>query len=336
LFGDALNNADEPEQQPVLRLPMPRPEAPIDPDDGPLQQFAHDLRCLRRSAGNPGYRELAARTNYAVSTLSSAASGRRKPTLDVTRAFVMACGGDVEDWTARWHSLAQPAGPADLARSADPAAQASALSQPRRAYRRRAVLAAVGTCTLVVGLLVAWWAGQGTPAIPPASSDIYGCVGSDKPAALQLDTPVDLILAGWLPSHPAPWNAPQCADQIWWTPFTNGGANPSTQFVWIFHTGMTQPKTCALWTYFPPPPSGHAHGLAHYVVEDGAGSSARLVGRLTLDQMAHKGSWNSLGEYHFSDEKITITMDNQGVDNTPNHGVIAGPVHVKCATPRSS
>jgi len=150
---------------------------------------------------------------------------------------------------------------------------------------------------------------------------------------LQLDTPVHLVLAGWLPSHPVPWNAPQCAAQIWWTPFTNDGANPGNRFVWVFSTGMTEPKTCALWTYSPPPPSGHAHGLAQYVVADGTGPSPRLVGRLALDQAAHKGSWISLGEYRFTDEKITVILDNQGTDKTPNHGVVAGPIHVHCRLP---
>lgn len=44
---------------------------------------------------------------FSPSVLSSAASGYRLPSLQVVRAFVSACGGDVEEWERRWHALAQ-------------------------------------------------------------------------------------------------------------------------------------------------------------------------------------------------------------------------------------
>lgn len=69
-------------------------------------KFAGDLRRLRRSAGSPSYRELGSRANYSAAALSEATAGRRLPSLNLTRAFVGACGGDVEDWTARWRHLA--------------------------------------------------------------------------------------------------------------------------------------------------------------------------------------------------------------------------------------
>ncbi|HEU5353947.1 MAG TPA: hypothetical protein VFU65_05780, partial [Actinocrinis sp.] len=40
-----------------------------------------------------------------ASTLGEAAGGVRKPSLDVTLAFVGACGGDVEAWQDRWQEL---------------------------------------------------------------------------------------------------------------------------------------------------------------------------------------------------------------------------------------
>ena len=44
--------------------------------------WAVELRRLREKAGRPGYRQMAARVNYSVATLSAAASGRRLPTLE--------------------------------------------------------------------------------------------------------------------------------------------------------------------------------------------------------------------------------------------------------------
>jgi hypothetical protein len=85
---------------------VPRHERPLGAEDTPLLKFAGDLRRLRRSAGSPSYRELGSRANYSAAALSEATAGRRLPSLSLTRAFVRACGGDVEDWTARWRRLA--------------------------------------------------------------------------------------------------------------------------------------------------------------------------------------------------------------------------------------
>ncbi|GJF31709.1 hypothetical protein KNE206_44090 [Kitasatospora sp. NE20-6] len=84
---------------------MPRRPRPLDPDDGPLQAFAHELRCLRQAAGNPTYRALAATAGFSATTLSDAAGGVRRPTLDVTLAYVGACSGDVELWEKHWYAL---------------------------------------------------------------------------------------------------------------------------------------------------------------------------------------------------------------------------------------
>ncbi|MDQ7907069.1 ATP-binding protein [Phytohabitans sp. ZYX-F-186] len=81
---------------------MGRPERGLDTVDGPVERFVAELRDLRRSAGNPSYRELAKRAHYAPTTFSSAVSGYRLPTLEVTLAFVTACEGDVGRWEERW------------------------------------------------------------------------------------------------------------------------------------------------------------------------------------------------------------------------------------------
>ncbi|MEU2391547.1 helix-turn-helix transcriptional regulator, partial [Streptomyces sp. NPDC007369] len=84
---------------------MPRPERLLDPTAGPLEEFAHELRGLRRQAGNPSYRTMAKRAHYSVATLSEAARGLHKPSLKATLAYVAACGGDPEPWTHRWNRL---------------------------------------------------------------------------------------------------------------------------------------------------------------------------------------------------------------------------------------
>lgn len=71
-----------------------------------MAAFASDLRRLRHRAGNPTYRDMARSALFSSSVLSSAASGYRLPTLQVTLAFVAACDGDREGWRRRWLQVA--------------------------------------------------------------------------------------------------------------------------------------------------------------------------------------------------------------------------------------
>jgi len=82
-----------------------RSETPVDPNEGPVQSFACDLRALRAAAGNVPYRVLAKQAHYSIASLSQAAAGRSLPSLAVTLAFVRACGGDVAEWERRWRAV---------------------------------------------------------------------------------------------------------------------------------------------------------------------------------------------------------------------------------------
>ncbi|MGW6929787.1 nSTAND1 domain-containing NTPase [Lentzea sp. NPDC054927] len=81
-----------------------RPEHPLDPQAGPVQRLAWELRQLRQQAGKPTYRRLSQQAHYSVTTLADAAKGDRLPSLEVTLAYVIACGGDPVEWESRWHS----------------------------------------------------------------------------------------------------------------------------------------------------------------------------------------------------------------------------------------
>src|ERR1700750_2667174 len=75
---------------------MGRPENTISAS-GPVADHAQQLRLLRQHAALT-LRQLTARTGLSTATLSVAASGRKLPTWEVTRAYVQACGGDEDDW----------------------------------------------------------------------------------------------------------------------------------------------------------------------------------------------------------------------------------------------
>jgi WD40 repeat protein/transcriptional regulator with XRE-family HTH domain len=78
-----------------------RPERPLDPDAGPVQRFAHELRCLRARAGSPSYRTMSQQAGLSVAALSRAASGERLPSVAVVRAYAQACGADPDAWEGR-------------------------------------------------------------------------------------------------------------------------------------------------------------------------------------------------------------------------------------------
>ncbi|MGW2516117.1 nSTAND1 domain-containing NTPase [Streptomyces sp. NPDC001617] len=81
---------------------MGRPERPLDPEAGPVQRLAHQLRELRQEAGSPSYREMAKTAGFSATTLSQAAAGERLPSLVVVQGYARACGADPEEWEPRW------------------------------------------------------------------------------------------------------------------------------------------------------------------------------------------------------------------------------------------
>ena len=107
--------ADQGRYQPAGDVRMGRAERPVDPEAGPVQRFAWELRQLREAAGRPSYRVLASRVHYSATMLSEAAAGLTVPSLAVTLAYVEGCGGDRAEWESRWYRLQseqarQPAG----------------------------------------------------------------------------------------------------------------------------------------------------------------------------------------------------------------------------------
>ena len=86
---------------------MGRSEAPLDPHNEALWEFAARLRSLRENAGGRSYRQMAKKANFAVPTLARAAAGRRLPSWEVTAAYVAACGSDPGPWRAFWESTAR-------------------------------------------------------------------------------------------------------------------------------------------------------------------------------------------------------------------------------------
>ena len=167
-------------QRRPARLPASHQPADRATGGDPVAGFAAQLRELRERAGRPSYRQLAQRAHYSHTALSQAAAGGSLPSLAVTQAFVHACGGDEEEWTARWHQVNRAARPPDEPPS--PPAPGPPVPGPARpAPRWRAaagrvpvriqVAAAAGlaTAACISSAVLLWPAGPAAPDLPGAA-----------------------------------------------------------------------------------------------------------------------------------------------------------------------
>lgn len=86
---------------------MARPERPLDPQDGPIQAFAVELRKARAEAGNPTYLKMARQTGRSRTALGEAAGGDHLATWDTVDAYLTAVGQDPQAWRSRWEAVRQ-------------------------------------------------------------------------------------------------------------------------------------------------------------------------------------------------------------------------------------
>lgn len=127
-----------------------------------LEQFAADLRELRRQAGNPTLGALHSRTHVSKSVLSEAFSGRKLPTERTVTSVAEALGADRLEWTARRNAL-------------DPRSGQSGHTTPSRPSTWRSprisLLAAVLACALTAVIAVAATSVAWTTVLAPAPAE---------------------------------------------------------------------------------------------------------------------------------------------------------------------
>ena len=190
---------------------MARPVRQIIADD-PIVAEHPQARSDQRGSAGLTLRQVAERAHYSVSALSEATSGRRMPTWELTRSFVEACGGDLDEWRKRWKYAAeqyyqleepdsQPAEPDDPARlppirpaqggqGSDGAPSPKALG---RAGRRSRALIAAGlvSLTLLIALISFGLYIGGQKAAAPAgfTPTANSTTAASRPAAARATTP---------------------------------------------------------------------------------------------------------------------------------------------------
>ena len=126
-----------------------------------LRELAQRLRDLRAECGGPPYRVLSGLAHCATSTLSEAASGRRAPTWETTRSYVIGClrfagrTAELDRVLPRWEALWERAVTAPAQLPVPVLTPAPAVA-PEKAPRRSAPHALVAVILLLVtGFLLA-------------------------------------------------------------------------------------------------------------------------------------------------------------------------------------
>ncbi|WKU03120.1 DUF2690 domain-containing protein [Micromonospora sp. HUAS LYJ1] len=135
---------------------------------------------------------MSATAHYSHTALAGVLSGARLPSLELTLAFVRACGGDEAAWRDRWHreaALDQPAGPTPDGSAGEPPERSTPetpQSPPRRTpVPRWALVAAAGVTVLVAGSVVPTLADREprTNRPPQRAVDASGPASTDAAAS---------------------------------------------------------------------------------------------------------------------------------------------------------
>jgi len=85
-----------------------RPMNRLPHSNDPLVAFARDLQALRKKAGSPPLALMAEHSGLSPATLSNTHAGKKLPTWTAVNGYVLACGGNPEDFSPRWEHLRLP------------------------------------------------------------------------------------------------------------------------------------------------------------------------------------------------------------------------------------
>jgi hypothetical protein len=202
---------------------MARPLSDLDPTEGPLAAFAHDLRSLRADAGEPTLDVMAQRANLSRTALSDAMSGKKLPSALVVAGFAKACGSSKEDtdiWTARRDELARLPQPVLLGvQVAGAATDSLPVSPAPRSRLTPAILAVAVVVSLVFGVGAGTMIGRATapaaeastpaptPSVPSTGDDPVeaGCTEDKIIASAQTQPDGTLVELLWSEKCSANW-----------------------------------------------------------------------------------------------------------------------------------
>lgn len=145
---------------------MARSLRPLDPNRGPVQEFAAELRKLWEEAGNPQFLQMARKTGKSRTAMTEALGGDHLPSWETVAAFVTACGGKPIEWRSRWENTrdartaiglqtAQASQPTDVSASQpDDVVSGARASRPNPLIRYTAAVLATAVIASTATVLV--------------------------------------------------------------------------------------------------------------------------------------------------------------------------------------
>ncbi|MBV9449577.1 MAG: helix-turn-helix domain-containing protein [Streptosporangiaceae bacterium] len=314
---------------------MARAEKSIDATAGPLESFALGLRELRRAAGSPPYRVLSRQARYSPSTLAAAASGQRLPSLEVTRAYVAACDGDVRDWERRWRTVA--------AALAAVSPQEAAPVRPQRTARRvilAAIAIPIAIAVITAGIVIPDALGgnqplrpdpahraAARPALPSAGGGFTAVTGPgcDETLTHNTDQYVPADRHPWRQGNGSGWTEDGCSGAFVYADTTGYADTWGNTFTWSFRPAPDGQVRCTLQIFVPDSPG---LGFAQYFVYDRNMNEDDRIGSFSIDQSRDRGRWMTEGPYTSPDGTVQLNLTDLGLGH---HNVAAGPVKVSCA-----
>jgi hypothetical protein len=262
---------------------------------------------------------MAARVHYSATTLSVAASGRSVPSLPVVLAYVAACGGDADEWRAKWDAAA---GSADTPTSIEDVVPAR--WRPSRDLIGTAVVIAVVALAVVFASTVG---ATPPPAVPPSPVTpsptsavlLNATVGADCPDSAGT-VRVYTVGSPWSVGTRGGWKGDGCAGEYYFES-DPGGTN---RIEWRA-TVPAEPVDCYVSVFVPDSP--HAAGQAAYELRQWIQGTPTLVDTRVVVQADHHGDWVGLGPYRITGDLLALEMRSSG---STDDEVTAGVVHLYC------
>jgi hypothetical protein len=336
-----------------------------------IEDFARALRELRRRAGSPSFRSMAAESGYSVETLTAAVSGVELPPLTVTLAYVTACGGNVDAWRDRWRELA---GGEDTVET-EPVRRQRRRTLTRLPLSRTARLVSLLAGALAIALAATLFVDRSDPppiqvAAPssatdhPADSQVpsqpgaqslssaprSSPQGANAPAAqpeyravagpgcpMNFTRQIDISSAdgndGWREARGGSWTGDSCDNRFLYSKIDPDAAQSES------------PENYFQWRYMF---DGAAtrRCLIEVYVPDSANASARLfydvadrfenvetnIGQFVIDQFTSRGGWVNAATVTVGTANLMIKIGDDGEGWPPGRdAVAAGPVRLTCA-----
>lgn len=319
---------------------MGRQEKPL--KDGPLRDFARQLRDLRRAAGNPGYRELAREARCSPSTVAAACAGEALPSQEVTLALVRACGADQAQWREVWRE----------ARTRMDAAENSAGASapaPRSWYVRHRVWLASGLALIVIAaVVVIATVGRGTTR-HPGSLTAPTSGSASSPAALTTaplaydrsagagcpDTGDTEYYKGepvpthrWTEGTGANWSSAVCTDTLVYSLPTTRPTDDNwiNYYTWTFkHVPAT--ARCTFSIYIADSPFSQYRAQYFWTTGD---TRERDSNVFTIDQGTEHGHWFERGPLTFPTGVALLMLTDSLTEGAPAP-MTASVVRLTCA-----